>query len=344
MRTRAQCVSRKIRPWLLALVAGTMTIMPSCASPPTMPEITAQFDQEAELLKQARDQMIAACNGDAACIAAAKAWYTTIYTELLRLRWEAIQENWQDAYERRKEWEKKIREMFPSWPDLKDIIPKLGVLGTIDIESSALGSGSSGSVALTSPTWESTIKISGTVQFSGSLLATGEVSGSLSMSGNTASDGSRTAQVYSGMIVAKIIDTDDLVTLTLEKDSRNQLTIGADGVGTLNLVFTREISDKAWNAIVPYFIQVKVPVTRTSNDRIEVNLSGVKLSKITGRTPFAITDYNDDGVRDHTLDYASLLADYAMLDTRADMNTDGAWTQADLDMWENLHLADKNAE
>jgi hypothetical protein len=34
---------------------------------------------------------------------------------------DAVNENWRDAYERRKAWEEKIRDMLPDFPDIKDI-------------------------------------------------------------------------------------------------------------------------------------------------------------------------------------------------------------------------------
>jgi hypothetical protein len=145
-------------------------------------------------------------------------------------------------------------------------------------------------------------------------------------------------------VVAKTTLGDDMVTLTVEKDSRNRIEIGPDGVGTLTAVVSRQISDKQWGGLIPYFILVRLPVTRTADDCIHINMNGATMATITRRTPFAVTDYNGDGVRDHTLDYTTLLADFAQQAGRADMNRDGSWTQADLDMWENLYQADYDAQ
>jgi hypothetical protein len=324
------------------LLAGVVALVPSCASPPTPIEIDRTYDADVERLMQLRDEMIASCNGDVACIREAYTWFRDRLNELFMIREKAREANWRDAYERRKEWEKKIRDMLPNWPDLKSLIPKGGITGSVSLDSTALGSGSSNASSFVPVLWDSTITITGTVQFAGSLQATADVSGSISLSGSTASDGTRTADIYSGSVVAKVQGRNDLVTMTIEKDARNRLVIAPDGTGTLTMVVTREISDNRWNALVPYYIQVQLPVTRTGDDRIHVNINNATMPTITRQAPFLITDYNGDGVRDHTADYAALLADHAQHADRADMNVDGVWDQADLDMWENLYLIDQD--
>lgn len=280
------------------------------------------------------------CNGDPACIAAVNEWYREMLQDVLDGYRDAIRENWKDAYERRKAWEDKLREMIPTWPDLKTLLPKKGVIGSINLTTTSLGSGSPSEAAL----WDTTIKLSGTSVFTNTLSATAEITGTISMSGFTAADGSRSADIYSGSIVATINGGDDMMTMTLETDPRNHLVLGANNTGTLTMIVTREISDKRWNALVPYYIQVQLPVTRLPDDTLTISMNGVKLTAITGHRPFTITDYNGDGIRDYSSDYAIFLADHGVGAPRADMNEDGIFDQDDLDMWTNLFLIDKDAE
>lgn len=322
-------------------MAGSLTLLPSCAiSPPTQEDIERTYDNDLERLKEEYQRRYAECNGDAGCIQKLNQWWNAMWTEWWHARRAARDRNWEDAYKRREEWGKKLREALPGWPAIRDLIPKAGVLSTIDVDSSSLGSQPPG----TEPrSWASTITLSGTGQVSGPIILSLEVSGFLTMSGVTGVDGSRSASIYSGSVLLKAADGDGIVSMTIDKDDRNRLEIGADGTGTMTLVVTRAISDKEWNTLVPYYIQMTIPVTRSADDRVHIDLTEAKASEAIGRKPFAITDYNADGVRDHTLDYSALLGDYAQQAERADMNMDGEWTQADLDMWENLYLADQGA-
>jgi hypothetical protein len=337
-----------VRRSAILIAVGSLTVLPSCATaPPTVPEIQTTYDIEAQRLREARDEMIRQCNGDQVCIQKARDWYQDHLTELQAIR--------QDA----------IREMFPNWPDIKGLIPMFGSVGSLSIDSTPLGSGAvptqvisigiegndegGGVEGIASPTpasnkWQSSIDLSGSIQLSGTRSINATIKGSLALSGTTGADGTRSADVYSGSIVASVVGVADMTTLTVTKDARNRLVVGANGTGTLTLVVTREVSDRAWNALTPHYMQVKFPVTRSADDRIHVSMSGVTISQMMGRQPFAITDYNNDGTRDHATDYPVLLLEHAQHVARADINEDGVWNQADLDVWGNLFQADLETE
>lgn len=326
------------------LVAGCLALLPSCAGTPTPTDIDTSHDRDAKDLERHRDEMIARCNGDADCIRKAEAWFRAELAKVNEARRSAKQHNWQDAYERRKLWEDSLRGLIPAWPSLKDLFFTPGVVGSVQIESGSLGSTGNGS---TTVSWEPTVKINGTASFGGSISVASTVEGNLQLSGTTAPDGTRSARVYSGTIIAKVgslTNPDAMATLTVAIDERNRLEIAPNGTGTLTVVVTRELSDKAWNALVPYYIMIRLPVTLGANDSFSISQVNETLAKLTGRTPFPITDYDGDGIRNHDLDHAALLVDFALQEERADINVDGLWDQVDLDTWERLFTVDFNAQ
>lgn len=315
-------------------------MFPSCAGVPTDDDIKDEFDMDLARLNEAYERLKADCHGDAGCLQKQREWYRTQVAQLQNDRGVAREHHWQDAQDRRKAWEDALRGLIPNWPSLKDLFSKSGVKASIQITSNSLGTAGNG---VSTVAWATKLKVQGNTSFTAGLEGSATIEGSFNLEGTTTADGTRSAEVYSGLVVAKVgdpIDPSDMVTLTVVKDSRNRLEIAPSGTGTLTVVVTREISDKIWNALMPYYIQVHLPVTRHADDSISINLLDAKLSQITGRTPFVITDYNGDGVREHDQDLAALMVDFAQHTERADLNSDDAWDQADIDLWENLFALD----
>lgn len=50
-------------------------------------------------------------------------------------------------------------------------------------------------------------------------------------------------------------------------------------------------------------------------------------------TPMAHSDYNNDGVLDYITDFTAFLNGYTAQEDRADINVDGVFNQADIDLW-----------
>lgn len=109
----------------LALICASGLFLYACEStPPTMPEIGNYYDQRVKQVQEARDEMLRECQNASdpiACADAVRQWYREAMTLLNQARDAAINENWQDSYDRRKAWEEKIRDMLPDFPKIKDI-------------------------------------------------------------------------------------------------------------------------------------------------------------------------------------------------------------------------------
>jgi hypothetical protein len=253
-----------------------------------------------------------------------------------------------EANEARKEWEKKLRDMIPSWPDLKEVLPWGGLVGNLDVQTTALGSvppaqsstsDGGGQVALLMGphTWSSTVKLQGSFSMTYAAgTVTADVSGALLLTGQTTSTG-RQAEVYAGTVIIETSDG-DLVTLTVEKDA-NVLQLDGSDNGHITFVVTREISDEAWNAVLPYFIRIHLPVHRNADDTLSIVMNNATLSQLTNRTKFAVTDFNHDGIR-NAVDRVAFLAGHAAQQERADMDGDQNWDQDDIDAWDERFLRD----
>jgi hypothetical protein len=321
----------------MACTAATVLVFSGCQSPPRPPEIRDTVKSQRQQLEDMVNRMIQRCNGNQECETFWRNWLADRLLELQQLEIEALRENWRDAYERRKEWEKKIRDMLPNWPDIKPLLPwGKNAIVTADLTSSPLGvdQESEGS------SWDTTVSVVGQISFSLPVLsASFDISGHLSLEGQTASNGSVTANIYAGALTAKN-STVDSITLTIEKDEGNIVTIDSTGNGTASFVVSRFISDKTWNAVTPYYIRINLPVVRTSNGEVRLLASNVRLADLMPFATYRLSDYNGDGILDHASDYAAILADYAAQVRRADVNCDGVYTPSDLDEWNSMFTED----
>lgn len=124
------------RAFALVSIATLFVLVAGCATP-TYEEIDEHYDRRVEELEKAYDRYVEGCAGATnpqACIEGAIAWRAQMYLLLEQMRDAAHTANWQHLRDRQKAWEDALRELFPDWPDLKDIvIPIIGATVTIDI-------------------------------------------------------------------------------------------------------------------------------------------------------------------------------------------------------------------
>jgi hypothetical protein len=338
----------------IACAAGALLVN-GCTSVPTPMEIEQQVQTAEDRLIDLVNQEIAKCNGDQACIDGWRQWLRDRLAELNQLRIRALEESWKDARKRREEWEKKIRDMFPSFPDIKELLPwgkstkvtsdlATGPVGSSG--SSSAGGGVGASMATPVPvSWVQSVPVTGSLSLANSEYSVDTViTGNLSISGTTSSNGAINAEVYAGALNATIVGLNSSVVLTVDTEASpaNSLTINSAGSGRISIVFARSIPDLAWDAIVPGLIRVSLPVTRHIDGTLHISLSGAVLGQVMPTTPYSTSDYDGNGVLNYTMDYAAFLTAFANKELRADTNCDGYWTQADIDRWDRLFQSDAN--
>jgi hypothetical protein len=330
---------------LRSLIAGTALtmcgIMPGCASTPTQIEIENIYDQALKRLNAALELLLSQCAQDEACETQVRTWYTQMYQLIESGRLAAHERRWKDAEKRRDEWEKKFRDMLPGFPEIKPLLP-WGSSATIT--TSLVSTPIQTVQNLTPAPWTQSLNISGDVAFDiGTFAANANCMGSLQIEFTQAANGSITGNVFAGSFFAKDTISDTTVTLTVEKDEANVLTLSTAGSGTITILFTRYVSDEAWNAVMPTFVRLRAPVTIDAAQRLHVDLENVTWNSIMPRTPYPVTDYNNDGVRDLASDRAAFLADWAAhANSRCDINGDGVWDQTDVTWWDEMFAEDTN--
>lgn len=170
------------------------------------------------------------------------------------------------------------------------------------------------------------------------------VSGTLSLSGHTFPDGSISADIDGGSFSIVPGSVSGKATLTIDAaadPASGRLTVDASGDGTITMVVTRSIPDAAWNAVLPGFIRITLPVRRDPESGVVAfSASNTRLGEIMPHTPYRITDFDDNGTREYTMDFAALITAFNARDAEADVNCDGAWTQADIDLWQAMFAED----
>jgi hypothetical protein len=348
--TKRRFVCRPRLKTLLKLSSATvLMLIAGCTSTPTPTEINQQIDHAVQALEQAYQQRRAECNGNSACEESVRLWYQQMYADLQAARLAALQENWQDAYERRRLWEDEIRSWLPGWPEIKDFFPvqRTSVLNST-ISTSSLGSILNQSFT---STWIKNARLSGTFSISNTNFdASAEIRGSLSMSGTSLINGGVEATIYSGSISADLLGSSDTTAtlaiapaiLGVPGSSQSKLVLDASGTGHVNLVLVPTIPNVAWNAIIPRHIRVKLPVTLDSQGKLHLDLSNARLGDVMPNDWHFASDFNRDGVLDHGPDLAAFLIGMQNQDIRTDVNCDNQIDQSDLQVWEQEYADDLN--
>lgn len=121
------------------LSAAAAFTLVGCATPPSPIEIDEQYDRYGDDLEKALHRMLQACQSDpnpSECAANVINWYLQQLALLEQARQDAINENWKDAYERRRLWEEHFREMFPDWPEFEKLIEPLWMEAQVQFDLS----------------------------------------------------------------------------------------------------------------------------------------------------------------------------------------------------------------
>lgn len=386
----------------LALCASTLN-MSGCATAPTPQEIETQTDDVIRTINRVMDEAVGRCNGDQSCINTVNQHRQELIAKAIEARLEALQENWQDARERRRELEREILELLPNFPDLKPVIDLIygssstsSTILDFDIDGNPvliiLAGGSSGSSSsgttnvltmladaetalsnapLVEPgsdlevileqldepaigelyTDDSQIyaKLSGirklrftgptTVTLNGSSL-TGNLILNLFVSESVGQDGTYYATVNSG--TGNWNSSAINAQFSVEPLGENAIFIPGEGAGIITLLLDINYSNSAWASIMPRYQTFHVPITR-DGDHFQVAAGPMGLYDYAPHIEHPASDYNRDGILDHTTDYAAFIQGLAVQDTIADMNHDGAWDTQDHTIWNTLFQIDLDA-
>jgi hypothetical protein len=309
--------------------------------PPTRLEIEDYYDRARRILKEEFDKLIESCNGDFECQQAWRREYARFLMELLTMKNSAINEHWKDTRQRRDDWEKKIRDLIPGWPDLEGIIrgrPQGQITTTLTTDLVKLPQMSGPA------TWTQPVSLDGTVSLTSNVLTWSAVcSGSLQFEFTKQQGSGLTGQIYSGSLFLKGAASTSL-SLTVEKHEANKATLDPSGNGTISILFKRYVSEEGWNAILPSYVRLSAPISLDANNRLNINLQNASWDSLVPHQPWAITDYNKDGQRDLSTDRAAFLADWSLQTSfRSDINGDGVWDQADIDEWDNMFAEDSGS-
>lgn len=127
---------------MFTLLVGIAVALTSCQSTPTVDEINDQYDHFKNVIDQYYEDMKKACQNHSdpqGCMDAVTAWYIQALQLLNEAHQKAIEENWKDAKERRKELEEWLRETIKDlldelFPNINDILSPLLMSGEIHFD------------------------------------------------------------------------------------------------------------------------------------------------------------------------------------------------------------------
>jgi hypothetical protein len=88
-----------------------------------------------------------------------------------------------------------------------------------------------------------------------------------------------------------------------------------------------------WRTVPLHHQRVSSPISQHSDGSLRIQTGVVAAADLVPHMPRPASDFNSDGVLAFMSEHAALLAGYAAQVLFADINVDGAWTQADIDEW-----------
>lgn len=340
--------SRALR--CLTIGAAVLTIAGCATSPPTPLEIDNRYKDNQRDIEDVKKDLDDAC--EAAFVIAAPpttveeckqqvlAWYMEAKQKAVAAKQAAYDQRWNDAYRAKEEYDKFIRKSIEdlNLPGiLRDIIKKQFPLAKISADwhgdlaaCSSAGQECYQTLTLTGPTEISAngasdtsvmkIIIDAKGTFSAAVVDALPFSGTLKLTSSTG-----------GEVTAVLVDNPE-----------NRLHFDASGNGSLIALFDVSYSALGWNAVLPRHTFLGIKLTRDSAGGVHCVAVEAATSAVFLSTPWSITDYNRDGVRDFISDYNAFLVGLAQHSPRADMNGDGVWDSLDDTEWQNMFAEDTN--
>lgn len=331
---------------------GMVLFTPGCTAPqrPTTQEIETLYQRKQRELEEWRDRAWIICNDDpnpGECkLEVRKSWLAA--AEVLRKAELASHElRWKDESEARKELEKRLLDLIPKFPEIKDLIPKL--LGGVFFEDKEIGVDShffingepvyAGTVISGTPT--NIPCLSGIVSLAGTASTTiaGFANSADFQAEFTASD----CEIINGVATSKIgggfikIATPGLVVETVYASVDNSypasLSVNASGHGTLDCWVNISTPPGPWVNWINGLQHLQMPISTHADGSLGVVILTQPYLRAFPRPYYRAADFNQDGVLD-SLDEAAFLAALSAHDDLADRNGDGVWDQTDYSLWQ----------
>jgi hypothetical protein len=344
----------------VSVLLASVSLSSGCASAPSPAEIELQTDDVIRTIDRVMDEAVARCNGDEACIREVNQERNRLKSLALEARLNALAENWRDARERRREFERELLEILPNFPDLRDVIDlinsdisahdsviQLNVEGTPTRQpqgSGSLGYANAGSYTRHAGSQGAAGFRRQTYRFTGTASAAFDaqtVSGAVDFEAvldeSTAASGAFHASLRSG---AGTWQSGPIsAAITVHPLGANSAVIPASGPGMLRVLLEFDYSSDAWAAVLPVYQTLNVPVTRVDG-RIVLSDEPFELLEFAPHIEHPASDFHRDGVLHHPTDLAAFLAGVSSQQTLADMNHDGVWDSADYVLWDAVFFYD----
>jgi hypothetical protein len=185
-----------------------------------------------------------------------------------------------------------------------------------------------------------TLTINGTAALANDEFSTtASIAGSIALAGAVLDDQSYTGVVQSGVLTVNIA-YGGIATLQVVPDDANVIDIAPNGAGTVTTLFTLAHSDVAWNAVLPGYVRIQLPVTRAANGALTIQFGPTPTADLVPFQPHPLSDYNGDGVWDYASDLAEFMIDFADQRLIADIDDNGIWDSNDIDLWTNIFWHD----
>jgi len=325
--------------------------MNGCASPPSPVEIQDQTDDFIATINRLMDEAVVRCNGDQGCVDAVNERRNILIDGALETRRKAMEENWKDARERRRQLEKELYEMLPDFPDLKPAIDLIfgdtwssdtsflfDVNGTpVQIFQFADQSGNSSSgVSMMNPSTKLRFTGPTTVTIAGSSLA-GNLAFDIFVTESIDQNGSYQAAIQSGSGTWTSGSLDAQFTIAVL--GKNEIAIPNGSPGIITILLDIDYNSDAWASVLPRYQTFHIPITRTG-DQFEITDQPVGLFDNAPHIEHPASDYNRDGLLDLATDSAAYLQGLLALVRIADMKHVGSWDAQDHTIWTTVVQAD----
>jgi len=325
---------------LIAVSSGSCLTLSGCATAPTTPEINQAYRDWRAFTDESYETMMAACQSlqgqeKADCEENARQWRIAQYTLINQGYRDALDGEWDSLRERRKQIEEELLEMLPNFPEIRDIFNIQGSMaGNSGLHRQVVGYTDIGDpvpIELTTYNFSGSVGIGRIDQAGAEYVDSASTSGFLEL--QISFDGlEATGKVRSGTLVASM-GNGETATLTVLKDATNRIVTDSQGRGSIVFLANLDHSLPGWDALLMDTQRIYLPVQVVSDTSLLIDSEDSAATTIAPFEPMSHSDYNMDGFLDYNSDFAAFLSDHYIQSPRADINVDGAWDQADIDLW-----------
>jgi len=336
------------------LVLAAVLAIPACQT--TQDALDGVQRQQDDMTRRMQEA-IRRCKGDEACIKQVREDYRKLNLQYEELRLKILQESWEDARKLRDDIIKKLLELIPKYPELKDLLDELlrqrdkdkngtgdgKIDATPKTPSGSAGPGQSNRGTTTNGGTGTTTReltLSGKFTFdSGNLAGTYAISGSLVVAGGWNSSGYN-ATVVDGKVVVttaaggRTFPVDKAYALGLP----STITTDSSGAGRIFLVLNTDAISLPLgpaSAMIGPAATIELPVTVDATGGVHFNFAHGPTRTLFPYTPWPSSDYDQNGVLDATADLSAFMNGWFNHEVNADVNLDGLWDQTDLDLWDD---------